>query len=110
MKESIKGNKSYPWCTVFVLINSFFERLAYYGIRSEFSQSFEKHFRNLNIFEHFFQILHLNSIATLSLYLKNSQGISEQDSTITFHGFYTVYAFSSLFGAIISDSYIGNYR
>jgi hypothetical protein len=36
MKESVKKIKvGYTWCTVFVLINSFIERLAYYETRSE---------------------------------------------------------------------------
>jgi hypothetical protein len=77
MKESVKKIKvGYTWCTVFVLINSFFERLAYYGTRSEFLEISNTLCEN---FKHFCLLLfNFCSIATLSLQLKNSQGFANK--------------------------------
>jgi hypothetical protein len=50
-KDSVKKIKvGYTWCTVFVLITSFFERLAYYGIRSELFEISNNLFQNFEYY------------------------------------------------------------
>lgn len=48
--------------------------------------------------------------AILALYLKYKLGFTEDDATVIFHGFTMMLYFMCLFGAIISDVWIGKYK
>ncbi|RZC34281.1 peptide transporter family 1-like, partial [Asbolus verrucosus] len=71
----------YPKSVFFIVSNEFCERFSYYGMRT-----------------------------ILSLYLKNILLFSESDSKIIYHTFTMFVYFFPIFGAILSDSFLGKFR
>jgi len=79
--EDLEKKIKYPFQVFFILGNEFCERFSYYGMRT-----------------------------VLSLYLRDILGFTEDVSTVLFHAFVVLCYFSPIFGAILSDSYIGKFK
>ncbi|RZC39301.1 PTR2 and/or MFS 1 domain containing protein, partial [Asbolus verrucosus] len=71
----------YPKSVFFIISNEFCERFSYYGMRT-----------------------------ILSLYLRDILLFSESDSTVIYHLFTMFAYFFPIFGAIVSDSWLGKFR
>jgi solute carrier family 15 oligopeptide transporter 1 len=71
----------YPKSVFFIVSNEFCERFSYYGMRT-----------------------------ILSLYLRDILLFSESDSKIIYHTFAMFVYFFPIFGAILSDSFLGKFR
>ncbi|KAH8387298.1 hypothetical protein KR093_006092, partial [Drosophila rubida] len=71
----------YPKSVFFIISNEFCERFNYYGMRT-----------------------------VLVLYLSNQLGYSEDTATVVFHVFTMFVYFLCVFGAIISDSWLGKFK
>ncbi|XP_063920551.1 peptide transporter family 1 isoform X3 [Zophobas morio] len=71
----------YPKSVFFIVSNELCERFSYYGMRT-----------------------------ILSLYLRDMLLFSESDSKIIYHTFAMLVYFFPIFGAILSDSYLGKFR
>ncbi|KAH8338871.1 hypothetical protein KR074_007852, partial [Drosophila pseudoananassae] len=71
----------YPKSVFFIISNEFCERFNYYGMRT-----------------------------VLVLYLSRALGYSEDSATVTFHVFTMFVYFLCVFGAIISDSWLGKFK
>lgn len=80
-KMHVQQKIKYPKSVFFIVTNEFCERFSFYGMRT-----------------------------ILALYLSNMLKYSENTATMIYHVFICFVYFFPLFGAIVSDSWLGKYR
>ncbi|XP_012524255.1 peptide transporter family 1 isoform X2 [Monomorium pharaonis] len=80
-KMNVRQKPKYPKAVFFIISNEFCERFCYYGMRT-----------------------------VLSLYLFNMLEYSQDTSTIIYHVFSCLVYFFPIFGAILSDSWLGKFN
>ena len=89
----------YPKSIPFILTTEFCERFSYYGMRGWHDRS-----------RPFLSSLTSECAAILVLFVTRVIGFSDTDASVLFHGFTVVAYLTPILGAILADSFIGNYR
>lgn len=83
-------------------MNEFCERFCFYGMKSQYIISKLRTCANNNTM--------IACTAVLILYLRDYLGFNEDDSVVLYHTFSMLCYFTPIFGAILSDNYIGKFK
>lgn len=103
--------QAYPKSVWFIICTEFCERFSYYGLRSTYTYLFF-YLIVKNVICLFFTIMNVFfcKLAVLVLYLTSILQYDEDESTIIYHMSVFMAYFSPLFGAILSDSFLGKFK